>query len=87
MLSCPDFSKGSFKDNEYGQEMSLYEIEQEILNEIKGIELDIWKPVIQGDVKLTLEHFENCSPRRLMKLNLVLDYKRQLEKESQERGQ
>ncbi len=44
-----------------------------------------WKPFIYKMAHWTYQDIANCTPRRLLMFNMVIDWKNQLEKENSEK--
>jgi hypothetical protein len=69
---------GLYTDNEYGEPQTFSELKIELEKKVHS-EGGFWKPVLAGLVTISLSDLENSSPRKLLILEIVADWKKELE--------
>jgi hypothetical protein len=69
---------GLYTDNEYGEPQTFSELKIELEKKVHS-EGGFWKPVLAGLVTISLSDLENSSPRKLLILEIVADWKREMD--------
>jgi len=68
---------GLYTDNEYGEPQTFSELKIELEKKVHS-EGGFWKPVLAGLITISLSDLENSSPRKLLILEIVADWKKQI---------